>query len=625
MLTQLETRRGFEFRLMFFFGATALLLGILAAHILHLQFLGILAAHILHLQWIEHHKLAQQADRNRINVLPVLPVRGEIIDSKGRELAVNKIAYQVIMIPERVEQLDETLQQLAVAMQWSPGKLEQVRLRIRQSRPDRPVLLDDKLKWDVVAPIAARLHHLSGVDVQVGTYRFYPYADVMSHLIGYLSLARGDDVQAGYLSTEFIGRTGIEKSFESSLHGELGSQQEEVDVHGRRISVLKSDAPVMGEQLQLTINAKVQQAAAAALGNRTGAVVVMDVHSGAVIALLSRPGYDTNQFITGLEMEQWQTWLNDARKPLLNRATQAAYPPASTFKIITALAGLRQHAQLTAGTTTCEGSIELADRKLRCWKRTGHDKIDLHRALVESCDVYFYELGDQLGMGVISDEAERWGLGLKTGIALSPESRGLIPTHNPNMMDAIRHVGNWQRMKWFRGETMITAIGQGAVTVTPLQMARFAAAIANGGDILRPQLNISSEPVVQSRVDVDALQLQRVRDAMFDVVNSPHGTAYWPMRGLPWQAAGKTGTAQVIAMSQDDEKAVAPEYDRHKDHAWFMGYAPFENPQIAFAVFVEHGGHGGSAAAPVAAAIVRAAEAESKLDAGIELAAGPQP
>jgi len=612
MLTQLDTRRRFERRIMFFFGAIALLLGVLAIHILHLQ-------------WIEHHKLAQQADRNRINVLPVLPVRGEIVDRKGRELAINKIAYQVIMIPERVEKLDETLQQLAGALQWSQDKLEQVRQRIKQSRPDRPVLLDDKLQWATVAPIAARLHHMSGVDVQVGTYRYYPYADVMSHLIGYLSLARTEDLQNGYLPTEFIGRTGIEKSFESVLHGQLGSQQEEVDVHGRRISVLKSEAPVMGTELQLTVNAKIQQAAAAALGKRTGAVVVMDVHTGAIIAMLSRPGYDTNQFITGLETEQWQAWLNDPRKPLLNRATQAAYPPASTFKLITALAGLQQHNELATGTTTCEGFIELADRKLRCWKRTGHQKIDLHRALVESCDVYFYELGDQLGMGTISDEAERWGLGVRTGIELPPESRGLIPTHNPNMMEAIRHVGNWKRLKWFRGETMITAIGQGAVTVTPLQMARFAAAIANGGQILKPELNMVAKPVVQSTVDVDPLQLQTIREAMFDVVNAPTGTAYWHMRGLPWKAAGKTGTAQVIAMSQDDEKDVSPEYDRHKDHAWFIGYAPFKDPQISFAVFVEHGGHGGSAAAPIAAALIRAAASEAVEKASIELAGGTRP
>ncbi|MDX8407934.1 MAG: penicillin-binding transpeptidase domain-containing protein, partial [Mariprofundaceae bacterium] len=249
--------------------------------------------------------------------------------------------------------------------------------------------------------------------------------------------------------------------------------------------------------------------------------------------------------------------------------------------------------------------------------------IDMHRALVESCDVYFYELGDQLGMASISDEAERWGLGQKTGIALSPESRGTIPTHQPNMMAAIRQASAHKRMKWFRGETMITAIGQGTLTVTPLQMARLAAAIANGGQVLKPKLRMDGETVVLNQVDVQADHLQRIRDAMFDVVNTPHGTAYWPMRGSPWKAAGKTGTAQVIAMSQDDEEEkAAPEYDRHKDHAWFMGYAPFEQPKIAFAVFVEHGGHGGSAAAPVAAALIRAAANEGLGDAVVQVADG---
>lgn len=609
MHTQLDCRRRFDIRLIFFHGMLLLLLGILAAHILHLQ-------------WVEHQKLAQQADRNRINVVPLLPVRGEIVDARGRPLAVNRIAYQVIMIPERVEDIDRSLQKLAKSLGWSGSKLNKIRKRIRHARPDRPVLLDDKLTWETVAPIAARLHHTSGIDVQGGSYRYYPYGPTMSHLIGYLSLARRDDLRKGYLSTEFIGRTGVERAFEALLHGKPGSQQEEVDAHGRRISVLSKQPPEMGRELRLTVNAAIQQAASQALGERTGAVVVLDVRDGSVLAMLSKPGYDTNRFITGLESEQWQAWLKDPRKPLLNRATQAAYPPASTFKLITGLAGLRAQIPLATGRTVCEGALELADRKLRCWKRTGHQQIGLHRAIVESCDVYFYELGDQLGMAAISDEAERWGLGERTGIVLSPESRGIIPTHQPNMMAAIRQAGSHRRMKWFRGETMITAIGQGALTVTPLQMARLAAAIANGGKILRPRLNQEAPPQVLRQVDVSPEHLQRIRNAMHDVVHAPNGTAYWHMRGLEWEAAGKTGTAQVISMSQDEDAGRIPEMDRHKDHAWFMGYAPFDKPEIAFAVFVEHGGHGGSAAAPVAAAVIRAAYEEHQGAREVQVARG---
>ena len=405
------------------------------------------------------------------------------------------------------------------------------------------MLLDDKLQWDQVSPIAAKLHHLTGVDVEAGSYRHYPYAELTSHLIGYLSLARRQDVKAGYVSTEFIGRTGVEKSYEQRLHGTLGSQLEEVDAHGRRIAVLSRSASMMGEKLRLALNVDVQQAAATALGNRTGAVVVLDVQTGGVIALLSQPGYNTNRFITGLESEQWQSWLNDPEKPLLNRATQAAYPPASTFKLITALAGLQNSSRLATGHTFCPGYIELADRKLRCWKRGGHGSVSLQKAIVQSCDVYFYKLGDQLGMAALSSAAQQWGLGEKTGIALSPESRGVIPALRPYMMVTMNSTSK-KRRRWFRGETMITAIGQGILTTTPVQMARLAAAIANGGKVLAPQLLADTGPEIINEPEVNPEHLKRIQKAMRNVVLNPRGTAHRVLSGLPWKAAGKTGTAQ---------------------------------------------------------------------------------
>jgi penicillin-binding protein 2 len=591
---QLESRQRFDSR-MFLFYATLLLL------------LAVLLLHLLQLQWFEHERLALQADQNRLNVVPILPVRGEIVDANGQGLAINKIAYRVLLIPERVEQLEHTLQLLSEELDWSVNKLAHIQRRIKRSRPDRPVLLDDKLQWEQVSPIASRLHHLPGVDVEAGSYRYYPYAELTSHLIGYLSLARKKDVKAGYVSTEFIGRTGVERSFEKQLHGTLGSQLEEVDAHGRRIAVLSRTASLMGETLRLALDVDVQRAAADALGKRTGAVVVLDVRSGGVIALLSQPGYDTNRFITGLESEQWQSWLDDPEKPLLNRATQAAYPPASTFKLVTGLAGLQSGSHLAGGHTFCPGYLELADRKLRCWKRTGHGSVSLHKAIVQSCDVYFYKLGDQIGMAQLSATAQQWGLGEKTGIALSPESRGLIPAHRPYMMAAINNASK-RRKRWFRGETMITAIGQGTLTTTPLQMARFAAAIANGGKVLVPQLLTDLAPEVVNKPEVKPEYLKLIQKAMRSVVENPHGTAHRVLSSLPWKVAGKTGTAQVVKMSQDDDGSASAKKEllrRYKDHAWFMGYAPYENPKIAIAVFVEHGGHGGSAAAPVAAAVIR--------------------
>jgi len=596
--SQLEKRRRFDVRMLVFYAAVPL-------------FLGLLMMQVLKLQWFEHDRYALQAEQNRLNIVPLLPVRGEITDVQGRGLAINRIAYSIQLISERVAKMDDTLVTLTTMLHWSDKKLANVRKRIKHARPDRPVLLDDKLSWGQVAPLAARLHLLPGVDVEAGSYREYPYGALASHVVGYLSLARKNDIDAGYFPNEFIGRTGVEKAFEQVLQGKPGYQQEEVDALGRRVAVLKRSPSTMGHTLRLSLDIDVQKAASDALGDRTGAVVVMNVHTGEIIALLSKPGYDTNHFITGLELDQWQAWLNDPEKPLLNRTMQAAYPPGSTFKLVTAFAGLQHGAPLATGSTFCPGFVQLGNRKLRCWKRTGHGKVSLHKALVQSCDVYFYKLGDQLGMKAISNAAEAWGLGEKTGIQLSPESRGTVPSQSPYMMSAIKNNAS-TRKKWFRGETMITAIGQGTLTVTPLQMARLAAAIANGGKVLRPQLLADAPTQVMHQVVVSRAHLRTIRTAMRGVVADPHGTAHRVLGRAPWAVAGKTGTAQVIEMSQGKKKGRSEDHlqKRLRDHAWFMGYAPYKNPKIAIAVLVEHGGHGGSAAGPVVAAVIRAMAAK---------------
>ncbi len=589
MLAQLDVRRRFERRMVLFQLAVAVLLVLLFARLINLQF-------------YQHEGLLLQADKNRINVVPLLPTRGVITDRNGRGLALNHVSYQVQMISERIEDMEKTLSTLQHLLGWSDQQIINIRKRISHARSDRPVLLMDKLSWEVVAPLTARLHHLSGINVIAGTHRYYPYGELTSHLIGYLSLAGPKDLQHGFLRTENVGRSGLEKTLESRLHGVLGTQQEEIDARGQRVAVLKQSPPTIGENVQLSIDVELQQTAATALGNRTGAVVVMDVHSGELLTVLSQPGFNTNHFITGLEHEQWQSWLKDVRKPLLNRTTQAAYPPASTLKMVAAFAGLRHKLPLATGSTQCPGYLELADRKLRCWRRKGHKRVTLHKALVQSCDVYFYELGDQLGMRRLTDEARMWGFGEKTGVIITPEARGSIPAPEKQLQ-------NGRTRAWYRGETMITAIGQGLTTVTPIQLARFAAAIANGGKILRPTLYANSKPTIIREVDVNEKHLKAIQKAMRDVIAEPKGTAHWVLNWAPWPIAGKTGTAQVVAMAQDEdddeEKNVTPELDRYKDHAWFMGYAPFDDPKVAFAIFVEHGGHGGSDAAPVAKAIVR--------------------
>ncbi|MDX8411203.1 MAG: penicillin-binding protein 2 [Mariprofundaceae bacterium] len=555
------------------------------------------------LQWRKHEQMQLQAEQNRISIVPILPVRGEILDRYGRGLAVNHVSYHVQIIPDRVQDMELTLLLLAYLLDWDEKQQEQVEARLAKSRSDRPVWIADQLQWAAVAPLAARLHRFPGVDVLAGTHRHYPYGELTAHLIGYLAMANSEDVASGFLPMEKVGRSGAERAFENLLHGRLGYQQEEVDALGHRVGIDKHTPPEMGESIRLSIDIDLQQAASSALGDRSGAVVVLDINTGEVLTLLSKPGFDTNQFIAGLEIEQWQAWLQDTRHPLIDRSFQAAYPPASTFKLLTTLAGLDHALPMIDERVYCSGHLELADRNLRCWKEEGHGYVNLRQAIAQSCDVYFYQLGDKLGIDRLQATAKKWGFGAPTGFILAGEKQGVVP--GPK----------WKRYqglgRWTRGETMITAIGQGAMNATPLQLARFAAAIANGGKLLVPQLEADNPPLVERVIDVDQQHLERLRQAMRSVVSSPRGTAHYRLSEAPWKIAGKTGTAQVIAMAadgDDDEKLLL---DRHKDHAWFMGYAPFDNPRIAFAVFVEHGGHGSSAAAPVARAVVKAMAAKA--------------
>jgi len=554
-------------------------------------FLLLLMVRLIDLQWFQYEGLFLQGEHNRINVLPVLPTRGEIVDRAGRGLAVNRVSFRATIIPERVPNMEQTLGEVARILHWDSKQLIRIKKRLHRERADRPILLADRLSWSQAAPLSARLHRLPGVDVQAGTHRYYPHAALTSHLIGYLSSANAQDLAMGFLPIEAVGRSGAEKAFEHRLHGKLGAQYEEVDAFGRRVSVLKQKPPVMGKAVHLSLDLDLQEAAALALGNRTGAVVVMDVHTGEVLTLLSQPGFDSNKFILGLGEQQWRSWLEDARRPLLNRVTQSVYPPASTFKLLVGMAGLKYHLPLIDHGSFCSGYLKVGKSKFHCWKKTGHGRMNLHDAIVQSCDVYFYNLGKQLGIDRLRSNAREWGFGEQTGINLQSEAKGLAPGFG---------------RKWFLGDTIIASIGQGRINVTPLQMARFAAAIANGGLLLKPQIEKGKAPEIVRRIGVTPENLDRVRQAMRDVVSDRHGTAHAALSHLPWSVATKTGTAQVIALPQNKKKNQVS-VDWHRDHAWIIGFAPYKDPQIAFAVIVEHGGHGGSAAGPVAAAIIQAA------------------
>ncbi|MDQ6951791.1 MAG: penicillin-binding protein 2 [Mariprofundales bacterium] len=565
-----------------------------------LLLLLVVTGRLVQLQWKQHEGLFLQAEENRMEMVPELPLRGEILDRHGVVLAQNRVSYRLSLIPERVEHLSATLDFLGAQLAWSTRQRQLIARRIRHHRPDRPVLLQDKLIWSRAAPIASRQYHWPGIEIEASSYRYYPFSKQTSHLIGYLALANRHDLHQGVHSGELVGRSGVERAFERQLHGTAGYRQEEVDARGRRVRILSREPSQVGKPVRLSIDIVLQQAASAALGSRTGAVAVLDVHSGEVLALLSKPGYNTNLFITGLEQARWNQWLADPSKPLLNRAIQAAYPPASTMKLITALAGFRFHAPLVHSTTVCKGFLTLADRKLRCWKHRGHGRIGITRAIIESCDVFFYRLGDQLGMAHLSVTARDWGLGERTGIELFGEVKGHIPGANPH------HIREQRR--WYRGEIMISAIGQGSVTTTPLQMARVAATIANGGKLLRLTLLANQPPQIERQIVVQGDTLQTIRQAMRHVVSSWSGTGHRALSQAKLATAGKTGTAQVVRTKRDahGNKIKGRVMQRDRDHAWFMGYAPFQHPEIALAVFVEHGGHGGKVAGPIARAIIDA-------------------
>ena len=585
----LEPRRRFERRLWL---ARALVVGLFA----------VLLAREVQLAWMEHARFARMAAHNRVRLVPILPVRGEIFDREGRGLAVNRTAFRVVITPEIAgEKAQEVLNVVARALGWGDARLARMRARMARARPDRPVLLADRLAWGKVAWLAARLHRLPGLGVEAAPYRAYPAGPVAAHIVGYLSLAGPEDLRRGYLATEYVGRTGAERRFEARLHGRLGWREIEVDARGRRVAVLNETPPTRGQDVRLALDLEVQRAAWQALGPREGAVVVLDVQTGDVIAMVSRPSFDPNAFVGGLRWEQWQALRRDPRKPLMNRAYQAAYPPGSVFKVITAMAGMRAELPLVHQRITCTGAIHLADRDLRCWRKEGHGRVGLVRALVESCDVYFYLLGDALGMERLSEEAARWGLGEKTGIPLAGEQAGVIPAKHPYLTRLFHRKLRGRRRNWYRGETMITAIGQGAVTATPLQIARLMAALANGGKLLRPKLALDAAPRVMRTISVPFGALARLHRALRGVVADPRGTAHAAFLHVPWPVAGKTGTAEV-----DKAHDVA--------HAWFAGFAPADRPRYAFAVIVERGGHGGAVAAPVAAAVVRAlARMEARL------------
>jgi penicillin-binding protein 2 len=472
------------------------------------------------------------------------------------------------------------------------------KLGSRRGRTFEPLLLKENLLLEEVARIEARKIDFPGIQVDVRMDREYLYGEHAGHVIGYLSQLTARQLREGDYPAlpekAFAGQYGVEKAYDLSLRGRTGREIIEVDAIGRETRVVSIDQPLKGQDIRLTIDIPIQIEAERNLKGRTGAVVAVVPDTGEILVLASSPSFDPNLFAGGISYDDWKGLSDNIGKPLLNRTIQGRYPPGSTFKVVTALAALEEGIIDRRTRFDCKGSVEVGGREFKCWKKEGHGRVDLHRALAESCDVFFYEIAKRIDIDVLAGYAERFGLGMDTGIDLDGEVPGFIPT------------SSWKKEakgeRWYLGETLNTVIGQGYLTATPMQMAMLTAAVANGGRLIRPAVLMNDDlqsELSEWSVDIDAGHIRMVKRALVAAVMDDEGTGKFARSGIT-DIGGKTGTAQVASMENLSEFPA----ERFRDHAWFIAFAPEKDPEIAVAVFVEHGGYGGATAAPIAKNVI---------------------
>lgn len=575
--------------------------------------LGCIAARMVYLQVINYKHFSTLSDGNRISLVAVAPMRGFIYDRNGVLLAHNIPSFSLEIIPEKAGNLDQTIARLREIIAISDEDVRRFYRQMRHKRSFASIPLRFNLNDEEMARFAVERHHFPGVETEARALRHYPLGKLGVHAIGYVGRISEDELRQldeNYAATDFIGKTGVERSYEGILHGKIGFKQVETNALGRSLRELSQIAPTPGQSLHLTLDADLQRAAEEALGERRGAVVVIDPRTGDVLALASMPGYDPNLFVAGIDQRTYDSLQNSLDKPLFNRALRGQYPPGSTIKPFIGLAGLESD-RIRANTTSyCPGwfSLEGDSHRYRDWKPQGHGTMNLESAIAQSCDVYFYDLALALGIDRIHDYLDLFGFGTLTGIDLREERAGLLPSRD------------WKRAQhnqpWYRGETVITGIGQGYMLATPLQLAHAVAALGARGKVYRPRLVQSLElpgdgtlqtlpPAMTGEIAInDAQNWDDVVEAMRKVVHAPNGTANAAGRGAPVQFAGKTGTAQVFGIRQDQRYVEKDVAERLRDHALFVAFAPVQDPEIAIAVIVENGGSGSGQAAPVARRLI---------------------
>ena len=565
--------------------------------------LAIAAGRLYYLQIIRHHALAEMADRNRIRILRLPALRGLVFDRRHRPLVDTKPSFQAVIVPEDSPDLTVTIARLQKLL-----GVENLEKKIDdaddQGRPDfEPVIVAEHLEWPQVVALESHQLELPGVSLQVSPQRHYLYDSLAAHLLGYVGEVTLKDLDRlpDYRMGDEIGKFGLERSLEATLRGDAGGQEIEVDAIGRRLRMLREIPERPGDSIVMTIDLDLQRTAEAAIGDRAGALVAVDPNTGYILAMASRPAFDPNIFAEGISPSAWKELTTDPSHPLQNRAIQGTYPPGSTFKIVDSIAALMDHSVTLSTSYYCPGGIWFGNREYRCWRKQGHGNIQLHRAIVESCDVFFYEVGQRLGVDRIAAWAHALGLGRKSGIALDNEKGGVIPSTD------------WKERRfherWYPAETLSVAIGQGYVSVTPLQLAMMAATVANGVTLYQPQFVREVDaldgtavkqypPIVRGELHIDPQTLDSVRAAMVDVVSAPDGTGHAAkIDGIA--VAAKTGTAQVVKEAQGARTKETALPMKYRDHGWFIAFAPADHPKIAIACIIEHSGHGGSSAGPV--------------------------
>lgn len=581
---------------------------------------SLLVLRLFDLQVLQQSYYATRADQNRMRLLAVAPVRGLIYDRNGAVLAQNTPAFVLEIVPEQIpgqlKGLDATLERLSRLVRLDPADIARFKDRVRKSPRYRGVPLRTNLSLEEVARFELNRYDFEGVDVTAGLTRSYPLAGTAAHVVGYVGGITEDELrgvaEASYRGVAQIGKVGIEKSHEDELRGEPGAKVIEANAYGRPLRELDYRQGTPGRNLILSLDAKVQLAAEAALGDYNGAVIAIDPRNGEVIALVSKPGFNPHPFGEGIDAKTYRALLADPNRPLYNRALQGTYPPGSTIKPFMALAGLEYDVVDSHHHEFCGGQMSLpnSSRKYRCWRRSGHGTVDMAGAVARSCDIYFYNLANNLGIDRIHSFLDQFGLGRTTAIDLPLEKAGLLPSRE------------WKRRMrkegWYPGETLNVGIGQGYMTVTPLQLAQITARMAMRGGGFAPHLvRAVQDPITLETREIPPEPLppilnhhapdwETVVAAMVQVTQVQGGTAFSVFKDAPYTVAGKTGTAQVAGLKQDEK--VAPRQEslplHLRDHALFVAFAPADHPQIAVGLIAEHGGHGASVAAPVARQIM---------------------